>query len=108
MTRSICLSVLLATLGLFLISQEALAQFVVRPNAGSQSRYIPGVGVVRQNQYFDPVRGQFNTITHSYFGSNITRTTTNPTFRTIWVQRWVMTPFGPQLIRQPVTVPVFQ
>jgi hypothetical protein len=112
MNRLTSLLVLAAAGLLWANATEAQAQFTIRPTTNSQSQYIPGLGVVRQNQFVDPRTGITRTTTHSYLGSQSFSTQGfggNPPivgFRNVTVYRWVMTPYGPQLIRDTVTVPV--
>jgi hypothetical protein len=112
---SAVIPLVLAGIGLLgVIPGEIQAQFVTQPSFNSRSQYIPGLGVVRQTQFVDPTTGAVRTTTHSYLGSQTFTTQgfgnnqPNVGFRTVSVLRWVMTPFGPQLIRQTVTVPVTQ
>lgn len=106
-------SILLAGAGLLAAaSGVAEAQYTTRPTTNTQVQYIPGLGAVYQNQFVDPNTGVSRTVTHSYLGSSINQnqnSNTSPVivgYRTVFVTRWVMTPFGPQLVRQPVTVPI--
>lgn len=92
-----------------LSSATIFAQFPQqRPSTGSSVQYIPGHGVIRHQTYYDPTNNSTTTTLHGYYGSTFNRTYGNPVIRTIYVERWVWTPYGMRLIRQPVNVPVYR